>query len=242
MKIKKITVWFSLIMFIVFITMNGFDVGHEIVANKKNVMNEKENLIVLEKKKTIPNDSLPIEKKSARDDKLEESHPLSVSKNLARAIELRKYVLPTQMQRAEFRSLLMNKAMIEEMVSMLENPKSEFDSQDIDQRMKVVDYFGSALAWDGNPARGFIMKELETYLTDFSVDKKNYTKVARKSIAGDKVELYGLMAMKDPKWAQEMLKKVKGTSNERLFKFAISYFQLPSFKEMNKKKNSDEVI
>ena len=94
--------------------------------------------------------------------------------------------------------------------STLKNPVTQFERRDELRRMKAVTYLAVAAHWTENPEREAIFSTI-----DEAIAQENIATVAnerqKKSVAGDKIELFEILLRESPERAAKVEDRARGT-------------------------------
>lgn len=148
------------------------------------------------------------------------SHP-----DLEKTVSLKTKVLRTQAEKDELYDKLGSRPLIQEAKSILQAqyqlPAASISDRNQSLRMNAVEFLSSALNWKENPAR---QEVIETFRDLLKEEFPQRIGLYRSSIIGDRVELFGALALAEPKEAKALLREVEGTPSEKVYLFALSYF------------------
>lgn len=86
-------------------------------------------------------------------------------------------------------------------------------------RMKAIDYLTHAIGWDKNPQHDYVVSAVSSVLNADNIVGQSDMDY-KKSLAGDKVELYEVMLKSDPAAAADLLEKSRGTVNYNIMTYA----------------------
>lgn len=87
------------------------------------------------------------------------------------------------------------------------------------QRLYRVEYVGMALEWQDNPNRNTLLSETKDLILAKNIHNDQELEL-RRSLAGDKVELFMILLHSDRAGAESLLEQVKGTNLEPLLQYA----------------------
>lgn len=87
------------------------------------------------------------------------------------------------------------------------------------KRMYRVEYLGAALRWKDNPERAMAIEAVSDAIFARNLDPESSPEM-RKSLAGDKIELFWALMEHEPSEAEDVQYRSKGTEFERLINYA----------------------
>lgn len=87
------------------------------------------------------------------------------------------------------------------------------------ERLSMIDFFEEALAWKENPARSEAIDSMERTLKANNL--VHGSKEARQMLAGDKIELFAILAEQEPNRAKELLERTQDKQLLSVFQYAV---------------------
>jgi len=134
-------------------------------------------------------------------------------------------VLPSADEAAENSRFLSNRQYIDHAGELLRAQTQAFDRHNEHVRMRAVAYLANAAHWAGNPERDAVFATV-----DEAIQADNATTPSearqRKSIAGDKVELFEILLREAPDRAAQLEKGAEGTWLQPILHHAHTRFDL----------------
>lgn len=120
---------------------------------------------------------------------------------------------------------------------LMEMDTESTSSQAIAERMEAIDYLDGAALWAKNPRRSEALAIMEDFLSrDLSVP--DYPLPLRRLLAGDAIELYGVLLQADESRARELYARSSPVQRS-LFDFGKKMLERPELHSANlKEKNS----
>ena len=91
------------------------------------------------------------------------------------------------------------------------------------QRLYRVEYVGMALEWQENPARDAVLREAKELILAKNIHNDQELEL-RRSLAGDKVELFMILLHNDRAGAEALLEQAKGTDLQKLLQYATTRY------------------
>jgi|GEM_PF-5008384 len=155
--------------------------------------------------------------------------PLPESPAFARFADLNEKALRTKQENEERANILSNASLLLEAKQILTaRPEAQVDTERRAQRLRMISFLGSAIQDKESPtyetAIEFITESLVGGHGAFAPFDESTSKNVRKSLVGDKVELYALLRRSVPERAHALELKAKGTRLEAIIAFAHQEF------------------
>lgn len=145
----------------------------------------------------------------------------SVPVALAKAVELGRKALPSASDQTDLHRAWATPALIDHAVSKLLDVSAKARTEQAQkERMAFIDYLDGALLWTENPRRQEVIESMLKVL-ERDVAQLDATVELRRSLAGDVIELYGVLLQGDAERAQDLYGRVS-PEQQRLFRFAKS--------------------
>lgn len=146
--------------------------------------------------------------------------------DLAAFRQLRRKALRTKDEQRRYHEMLQDRTRIAQAkLDLLEPDPTPSEEEELN-RIYQVNYLASALAWEQNPERAYIVDSIREIL--FSPITSEPTPEQRKSLLGDRMELFQYLTVTDPKEASAIRDEVKGTPLEQVFFHAEGMLNVPS--------------
>lgn len=108
------------------------------------------------------------------------------------------------------------------------NDTSYLDKLDDNQerrRMLRINFLGKALHWENNPARDDVIEIFKEVILNESSIRKNMDLDLKKSLAGDKVELFWILKKYEPDAIENIMIEAHGKPTMKILKYAIEHYQ-----------------
>lgn len=146
---------------------------------------------------------------------------------VARAVKLKGKVLRTLDEKNEFYAMLSSRELLagvrSALMARLHDHGRRLDETEEKLRMDAVEFLAGGLSWSANPLRRDIARSICEILEQ---PLPAATGLYRSSVIGDRVELYGILALSSPGDAAALALRAKGTPAERIYQFSAQYFEL----------------
>jgi len=150
--------------------------------------------------------------------------PLERDLAQTQAVLLARKMIRTPQESEELQNLLSDPELSKAAITTLRTPESGVLSiEREDRRMEAVDLLTQMTQWKENPQRIRVLHEVSELLTE-SVSSASVEASIRKSLIGDRVELYVLLYRQDPSLAKRVLRSVQGHPEERYYQFATGFY------------------
>jgi ribosomal protein L30E len=92
------------------------------------------------------------------------------------------------------------------------------------ERLSMIDFFEEALAWKDNPARNDALDSMDRTLKANNL--AHGSKETKQMLAGDKVELFAILAEQAPNRAKELLERTLDKQLLSVFQYAVKRLAL----------------
>ncbi|MBU8898125.1 hypothetical protein KRR26_21130 [Corallococcus sp. M34] len=131
--------------------------------------------------------------------------------DLARFRQLQRKVLRRADETQSLQALYQDRKVIEAAKKdLLSEGQTRFDDDAQFRRLYQVEYLGMSIEWKDNPERPALMKDVEELILAQNI-KPDMDLELRRSLAGDKVELFMVMLHNDRPRAEALLAQAQGT-------------------------------
>jgi len=144
---------------------------------------------------------------------------LQKDKQLALFMQYKKSVLLDAVRRDEYRKLLSDTRMLNEVAAALMQPGSgPVAPEEHYHRLMQIDYLDAAMTWKDNPQRAAVLEasggviSKDNFVADLQSDRKQM-------LAGNKMELYRKVYDQDPDRAEALVAQAQGTRMEPLLRW-----------------------
>lgn len=149
---------------------------------------------------------------------------MAANPDLAQFRQLQRKVLPKPQEKEMLRSIYMDREIIENAKrDLLAADEKAFTDEGQFKRLYRVEYLGMGLEWKENPERDTLMKTVEELILAKNIRPEQDFEL-RRSLSGDKVELFMIMLYNDRKRAEELLARVQGTGLEKLLRYSMKRY------------------
>lgn len=99
----------------------------------------------------------------------------------------------------------------------------------LSDRLMMIDFFDEALSWQENPARAEVLESIGRTLKVNNL--RNRSKETRQMLAGDKIELFAILAQEAPGHAKELLEHTEDKQLQSIFQYAVKRLALKKLGE-----------
>lgn len=148
-------------------------------------------------------------------DRVMQSHP-----DIAQFRHLQRKVLLRPEERDSLRAIYQDQDVLAAAKHDLlaENEKTFSEERQL-QRLYRVEYLGMGLEWQDNPGREKMLSTVKDLISAKNLSAEQDQEL-RRSLAGDKVELFMILLHNDRPQAEQMLADARGTDLEKLLEYA----------------------
>lgn len=122
-------------------------------------------------------------------------------------------------ERDEANSALADRKQIDGARAVLLQDESALNERTEQARFEAVDFLAAGMLSEDNPSRDYVLSAVAEVLSSDNVFRTNDME-QRKSLAGDKAELFDVLLQVEPSRAMELFEKSRGTQNFGIFRFA----------------------
>ncbi|WNG20724.1 hypothetical protein [Cystobacter fuscus] len=141
--------------------------------------------------------------------------------DIAQFRQLQRKVLLKPQEKEMLRDMYKDRELIEAAKQdLLAADEETFTEEGQFKRLYRVEYLGMGLEWKENPERETLLKTVEEVILAKNIQSEQGLDL-RRSLSGDKVELFMVMLYNDRKRAEELLASVQGTDLEKLLKYSM---------------------
>lgn len=134
----------------------------------------------------------------------------------------RKY-LKNEEETSSFKLLLSSKDKMDRSITCLISYEDNWDSKDQEERMFAVDFLTESLKYKKNPNKGYLYNKLNSLFKDdryfYFKDKKQI-----KSIAGDRIEVFGSIIENNPSLARTIYENNKREKSRKILSLAMRMY------------------
>ncbi|MBC7396252.1 MAG: hypothetical protein H7333_02320 [Bdellovibrionales bacterium] len=136
---------------------------------------------------------------------------------------LRKKVLKTPTESEEYSKILSNERLMTDSLEKLNTRLTSFSKENEFDRMKAIDFLTEAARWKKNPIRENILSETSKFLTR-PMPKMRANSDLQKSLIGDRVEMFLLLAVQGSERARAVLDEMNGTPEKAYYQFSTAFY------------------
>lgn len=141
--------------------------------------------------------------------------------------KIQQYALKTPAQKKELHQLLSSSQMIFDSLHLLHTVKNQYSDQVEKDRMMAISYLSESLRFKHNPQKEILKDQIYRFLEDPYLAEQTKDRRLRRSLAGDRVELFSLLLKEDPSLAHQLLQDTADAHVGRLYQYVM--------KQQNKK-------
>jgi hypothetical protein len=146
---------------------------------------------------------------------------MAANPDIAQFRQLQRKVLLKPQEKEMLRGMYKDRELIEAAKrDLLAADEKTFTEEGQFKRLYRVEYLGMGLEWKENPERQALLKDVEEVILARNIQADQDLEL-RRSLSGDKVELFMVMLYNDRKRAEELLASVRGTDLEKLLKYSM---------------------
>jgi hypothetical protein len=152
-------------------------------------------------------------------DRVMTSHP-----DLAQFRFLQRKVLLSPEEKETLRAIYKDPEMLEaaKLDLLAEGEKTLSEDRQF-QRLYRVEYLGMALEWTDNPNRTSVLDSIKELILAKNIHRDQELEL-RRSLAGDKVEMFMILLNSERAMAEALLEEVRGSELEKLLSYARARF------------------
>jgi hypothetical protein len=146
---------------------------------------------------------------------------MAANPDVAQFRQLQRKVLLKPQEKEMLRDMYKDRELIEAAKrDLLAADEKRFTEEGQFKRLYRVEYLGMGLEWKENPQRQALLKDVEEVILAKNIRAEQELEL-RRSLSGDKVELFMIMLYNDRKRAEELLASARGTDLEKLLKYSM---------------------
>ena len=137
---------------------------------------------------------------------------------------IKQKALLNRQDKIQLEELLSSEALFDKCLEKLSSIDSIYDEYQEKDRIMAIKFISQAMKWKENPLRDDLLKKISKFLTGNPTPKKADLKT-KKSVAGDRVELFLSLYDQDSSIAFELIEENKGSKSEQLFQYALRTYR-----------------
>lgn len=138
--------------------------------------------------------------------------------------KIKQKAIPTEQDKIDLGNLLSDDEIISKSFNIIKTIDSKYSEYQEKDRIMAIKFIGQAMSWKDNPQRSFVLQGVSDYLSNNHTPKGAGLRT-KKSVAGDRIELFLTLFDQDEYRAGEVLRQIAGTKSEKLFRYAIETYR-----------------